>query len=40
MMVAIGAAVGSVVWLVERRRTRPAPNIDRWAQVTDPVKPA
>jgi hypothetical protein len=39
-MVAIGATVGGVVWLVERRRTRPATTIDRWAQVTDPVKPA
>ena len=40
MMVAIGAAVGGVVWYVERRRTRPASRVDRWAQVTDPVPPS
>jgi hypothetical protein len=40
MMVAIGSAVGAVVWLVERRRNPPPPTTDRWAQVTDPVQPA
>lgn len=40
MMMTVGAVVGGVVWLVERRRTRPAPKPDRWAQVTDPVAPA
>jgi hypothetical protein len=40
MMVAIGAAVGGVVWLVERRRIKPVTGPDRWAQVTDPVTPA
>ena len=39
-VVAIGAAVGSVVWYLERRRTRPVPKVDRWAQVTDPVLPS
>lgn len=39
-MVAIGAALGGVVWLVERRRNPPPAKTDRWAQVTDPVKPA
>jgi len=40
MMVAIGAAVGGVVWYVERRRTRTPGDIDRWAQVTDAVPPS
>ena len=40
MVVAIGAAVGGVAWYVERRRTRPAARVDRWAQVTDPVPPS
>ncbi|SDT42339.1 hypothetical protein SAMN04488543_4301 [Friedmanniella luteola] len=39
-MAAIGAAVGGVVWYVERRRTRPSIGTDRWAQVTDPIAPS
>jgi hypothetical protein len=38
--VAIGAAVGGVVWYLERRRTRPAVGTDHWAQATDPVLPS
>lgn len=40
MMVAIGVAVGSVFWAVERRRQRPHLREDRWADATDPVQPA
>ena len=38
-MVAIGAAVGGVAWYLERRRTQSSVDVDRWAQVTDPVPP-
>ena len=36
-MVAVGTAVGTVVWALRRRDPSPATDADVWAAATDPV---
>ena len=37
MLVAVGTAVGTMVWAVRRRALTPTPDAGVWAAATDPV---
>jgi hypothetical protein len=39
LLVAVGAAVGTVVWAAQRQLSRPAAGADPWPGVTDHVAP-
>lgn len=40
LLVAVGAAVGTVVWAAQRQLGRTSPSRDPWADVTDGITPA
>jgi len=40
LLVAVGAAVGTVVWAAQRQLSRPTTDADPWPDVTDPVAPS